>query len=165
MQVTNVVPFSRTRMMPRSMRRNTLGQWESLIPLAAQFVAGSGNGAPSGGGAVPGGTSSTSIGVSPVISVSPQISPVFQQQFQPSGSPISAGTSQVAPALPSPPSMPGTQYPGYNGALLPTGYPQTSIPVPEVPRQDVLAQYLPWILGGAAVITGVVLFMRYRKKK
>jgi hypothetical protein len=38
------------------------------------------------------------------------------------------------------------------------------VPVPEIPRQDVLAQYLPWILGGVGVVAAVMLYMRYKKR-
>lgn len=65
----------------------------SFMPLATSLFGGGSSGSPGGG--VPGTAVVTTV--SPNIAVSPQISPIFQQQFQPSNSPISAGTSQTMP--------------------------------------------------------------------
>lgn len=73
--------------------------------------------------------------VSPQIQVSPQVSPIFQQQFQPTGSPISAGTSQTSPAV----QNPVTQAPAQQ-------------PVNFAPMMDDLKNYINSLIPAAPVI-------------
>lgn len=81
--------------------------------------------------------SGTSVNVSPVITttVSPQISPVLQQQFQPTGSPATAGTSQVTPVGMTPVS---------NGITGQSQLPPAPAPVPvAAPAPTSQVVYLP----------------------
>lgn len=99
-----------------------LGFLQFAAPLAAAYLSskagGSGGGGDPSAGMMPPSTEVNTT-VSPNIKVSPQISPIFQQQFQPTNSPINAGTSQS--------SAPE----GYGGA--PIGLPNNTIPMPNSP--------------------------------
>lgn len=115
-----------------------LGFWESVAgALASGLTSGSGG---------PAGAPQPDITVSPPITVSPQISPVFQQQFQPSDSAMSAGTSQTLPST-VPGMMPA-------GAALPVGYQPVApqIPMPATAQTDPLKKYLPWMVAGVGAI-------------
>lgn len=143
---TNV---SRTRPCCRKNGLAGLGFWEALASTAVSAFA-SGAGGSSGGSAMP------AITVSPPITVSPQISPVFQQQFQPSGSSMSAGTSQTSAPVPG--MVPG-------GAALPTGYAPGGIPMPAPDSTDPLKKYLPWMVMGVGAIVLVKVFQRQQQRK
>lgn len=121
MQVESACNCHKTSASPkRKMLMHGLGWVEFIAPVANALLA------PNGGSSVPGAASApgTAINVNPNINVSPQISPIFQQQFQPSNSPISAGTSQVAPFSVQ---HPDPNYAGGNGTGSPV-LPNASIP-------------------------------------
>lgn len=73
--------------------------------------------------------------VSPSIQVSPQISPNLIQQFQPSGSPVTAGTSQTVPQITQPQQTP----------VPPPQYiaPPPVTTAPEMPQTIYVPQYIP----------------------
>lgn len=102
---------------PYNRALQSLGGFTDLLGAAAGALG-------SGGGEVGTGmTPSNQVTVNPNINVNPQISPIFQQQFQPTNSPISAGTSQGNPAAP------------YNGSGAGSGGGGVSSPlVPNVPQ-------------------------------
>jgi hypothetical protein len=81
----------------RSSRGQGLGDWGAILgQVASAYMGGAGGGS---GGAVGGPSIANRVDVSPTIitGVSPQISPVFQQQYQPTNSGLTASTSQGAP--------------------------------------------------------------------
>jgi hypothetical protein len=79
----------------RSQQRGlgALGQWEAILGSVAKSFLGTESG---GSGTMPGQSQTSRNEVSPTIitSVSPQISPVFQQQYQPTNSGLTATTTQ-----------------------------------------------------------------------
>lgn len=91
--------------------------------------------------------------------VSPQISPVFQQQFQPSNSALTAGTQMIGAAAGSgsSPVLPGID---------------TSSPIPDSispiysPDQNAVSEnvkkMLPWIIGGIGLML-IVKMIRNNK--
>lgn len=135
--------------------------------------AGAGAGVP---GAAPG---MGPITVSPAIqtTVSPQISPVFQQSYMPSGSPMSAGTTQTAPVyhsaatgVPQPSSMPSAPSfgPDMGASPMPSagGFPvnyatPSNIPMSTVPGTTF--NWMPWAIGGGVGL--IVLIVLMKKKK
>jgi len=137
-----------------------LGFIETLapfIPLATKLIGGD-----SGGG----GSAKQSPAVTMSTQVSPQISPIFQQQFQPSNSPISAGASQFMP------TTQGAAVPGYSGAspfpeapsagglpLAPSALTSTG-PLPGT----IFGMRTGYVIVGAAVIAAVILIARNKRK-
>jgi hypothetical protein len=74
-----------------------MGDWGAILgQVASAYMGGAGGG---GGGAAAGTSIANRVDVSPTIitGVSPQISPVFQQQYQPTNSGLTASTSQGTP--------------------------------------------------------------------
>lgn len=140
----------------------------TLIPLAAAAFGGPAAGAAagavmgSGGGGGGGGMMPQQTTVSPQIStqISPQISPVFQQQFQPKNSAATAGTSQMLPSMPAMTGADGSgMVPG--GVGMP-GYAQPVTPgVPSVPAD--YTRYLPYALGGIALVVAYKIFASKKK--
>ena len=118
----------------------------------------------------------TSVQVSPTIQtqVSPMISPVFQQAFQPSGSPMTAGTAQTIPTAQTAPQAP---MPLDQGGALPGAYAPPSVPYtgasyrfPPLPAElesrepeSDFRRYLPIIVIGGLGVAAVVFFMRQRQ--
>lgn len=127
------------------------------------------------------------ITVSPAIQtqVSPQISPVFQQQFQPSNSAATAGTTQ---SLNTPMSarsgspVPGAEngnfdFPSAGSPSIPfefgNGYgntPANLSPIygpansPANSFESALSKYWPFLLGGVALIAAAAIISRNRSK-
>ena len=95
---------------PRCCKSNGL---QGIFDVLGSALIGGGSGSFSGGGGSSGSAvaPSSATTVSPTIStqISPSISPVFQQQFQPSGSAMTAGTS-AAPAFSAPGFAPDGSY-------------------------------------------------------
>lgn len=129
----------------------------------------------------------TTTTVAPVITVNPQISPIFQQQFQPSNSPATAGTTQNTPVVTSTPvAAPASdvQPVAQNQSPLPVQAPApVASPVPvsipaqlpstdtgnyvapvtePVTQQNSLTNYLPWII---AIGIGIVALSGNEKRK
>jgi hypothetical protein len=173
-------------------RRNGMGFLPELMSLASSFMdsaSGGGSGSPgssspagaAGGAGGAGGQGARDIQVSPAIQtqVSPQISPVFQQQFQPSNSGMTAGTSQYLPTNMSAPNsgMPGAQtapggsLPGSGGAYPANypgqsyQYPPSAIPGPFTSGAETggFQKYLPYLLLGGAGLLGVFFMMRKKR--
>ena len=201
----------------------------SFLPGSGALLNSGGSSSPSAGSGGMGTnispTIATAVNVSPAIQtqVSPMISPIFQQQFQPSNSGMTAGTQQIQPTDFSAPTTnpntitqvptssasgggtPVSSYPTSPAYSLPAivpAQPSYTVPATSLPMQasvpgvsyatsgalpstydaygnpvygqsgysvaanqastDVLTQYLPWILGGIAVIA---LLGQRRKKK
>lgn len=123
---------------------NGLGFVTEALSLASDVFGGGGGG---GGGAAP-------ITVSPAITtqISPQISPVFQQQFQPTNSAATAGTAQSVPAMPGGSPVGNTVgVPGYSSPAVPM-VPQTGTD---------WTRYMPYALAGL----GILAFVSMRKRK
>ena len=154
---------------------------------AAATIAAGYFGGPAAGAAVGTATSKTSAGgttgaggagmsyapitVSPTIqtAISPQISPVFQQAFQPSGSPMTAGTTQTMPTTQS--AAPAdTGAPGFaTGLPSASGYPDSGVMSAPIPgglfmqgQPSFLSQYGVYLAAGAGLI---VLAMMIKKQR
>ena len=177
-------PFAYVR--PGSGGLSGLSDGSAIIPILASMAGGPAAGAAagaamgpdaSGGGMLPG-MQPTSTTVSPAIQtqISPQISPVFQQSYMPQNSGMTAGTTQTAPGqFSAPQGMPGGMgAPGMpdTSGFGPGGFPGMSTPSPTFPPGGVfssgqqagsMVKYLPWALGGVAVI--VILLALTGKKK
>lgn len=130
-----------------------LGFITELIGAAGSLIGSGGSGSGAAGGSGP-------VTVSPQIStqISPQISPVFQQQFQPSNSAATAGTAQTLPGMP-----PVGAAPSANGLIpvnAPGYYPAGAPVAPAVPEWE---KYIPYALGGAALLIGYKLFAKRKK--
>ena len=141
-------------------RRQALGDFFSdfgtklLTGAASGFASGAGSGLTSGGGAMM--PSNTNVNtVSPQIVVNPQISPIFQQQFQPSNSPISAGTSQNTPVTSA--GQGENALPFDPNSDLPVG--QNNLPPLPVAPLD----YNKWITYGSLGLIGLLLIKQFKK--
>lgn len=84
--------------------------------------------------------------VSPNIAVSPQVSPIFQQQFQPSNSPATAGTTQISPAVQASPTTQQTPLPSGSQEVAASA-PPVSLP-PQLPVQSAAPAPTPYSGGG-----------------
>lgn len=100
----------------------------------------------------------------PAITVSPQISPVFQQQYQPTDSPMTAGTQQATAPPPPPPPAPVPTYSAppapapYVPPAMPTGpapaaYSGAIGPGPDIAYPPDLATAMPASVGGQAPVS------------
>jgi hypothetical protein len=119
-------------------RLNGLGFIEYISAAASLLGSGSNSGSGTPSPSMP--NTSVTNTVNPNINVSPQISPVFQQQFQPSNSAATAGTSQVTP------SANNGFVPAPTGLNTPLNMPQ----VPAIPPTPIdWNKYMLW--GGIAV--------------
>jgi hypothetical protein len=87
--------------------------------------------------------------VSPNINVSPQISPVFQQQFQPSNSAATAGTAQGAPSI----SSGAPDGSGFVPAPAGLGMP-TAPAVPQIPAAPI--DWNRYIMYAGVALAGLV---------
>jgi hypothetical protein len=129
-----------------------LGQYEALIGVAADYFMsedGGSGGAP--GGAMP---SRTDVTTTTQVQVSPQISPIFTQQFQPSGSPVNAGAT-MAPTgtVPNTGYMPGFDY---ASGFWPTG-------TPGIPTQQEGFNVPPQVLIAGLALAGLFAFTRAKR--
>lgn len=143
---------------------NGLGFIETLapfIPLATKLIGGDSGG--SGSKQAPAVTMSTQV--------SPQISPIFQQQFQPSNSPISAGASQYMP------TSQNAGVPGSNAGTSPFPDAPSAGGYPLVPTSNgsaltstgplpgtIFGMRTGYVIVGAAVIAAVILIARNKRK-
>lgn len=180
----NIIPFMPRHKGLRGLNGDILGTAAKLAAAyytggassAAGALVGGGGGGASGGAGAPG--ASGPITVNPAIqtTVSPQISPVFQQSYMPQNSGMTAGTTQTAPNVQSAtsgrPQAPDYGYPVGNSPLLPvgytgldaSGYPISNLnPVTQIPAQNTLTKYLPYILGAVALI-GVAYLIKSSRK-
>lgn len=174
----NIIPF-----VPRKRKPGLSGlgfdPFSTAASLAASYVGGPAAGAavssalgPSGsGGAGAAPSGAGPITVSPTIqtAISPQISPVFQQAFQPSGSPMTAGTTQTMPTTQSAAPV-GTGTPGFaTGMPSASGFPDSGGMPPAIPggvfaqgKPSFLQQYGVYLAVGGGLI---VLAMLTRKRR
>ena len=153
-----------TTFPPRVRQRGMagLGQWESLIPVAASLLSKGGSGG--GGGGAPGVAVTTTVSPTIQTQINPQISPVFQQSYMPSNSGMTAGTSQFQPTEQSAPRTPGS-----SSSYIPNAYgePMPSVLDPSTyTPPGIFAQggqrpgstnWTMWIIGGIAVLAAVFL--------
>jgi len=127
-----------------------LSQYEALIGAAVSAFGDDGGG---GGGAPP---MQQRSDVTTMIQVSPQISPVFTQQFQPSGSPVNAGATMAPTGV-----VPNTGYlPGFDYAsgVWPTG-------TPGIPTQRAGFSLPPQAIMAGLALAGLIAFTRGRKPR
>lgn len=137
-----------------SKQMNGLGDiWTSALGFGSALLNSGGGG---GGSAAPG-TATSPVTVSPKITVNPQISPIFQQQFQPSNSPISAGASQNTPVTDSnnPAGFPGTNYPA-------NAVPNVNAAIPQVPNAPI--DWNTYLLIAGVALAGVFVLKATKKK-
>ena len=134
-------------------------------------------------------TQAPPVTVSPVIQtqISPQISPAFQQQYQPTGSPMTAGTTQTAPtsqqaapyvppapvtiAAPAPAPTAGgsgmfpTYAPGPVTLDMPEDVAAAPLPVSAAPvAQSDFMRYVPLAVAGFAGLLAIVVVLRKGQK-
>jgi hypothetical protein len=131
-----------------------MGQYEALIGVAADYFMSDGGG--DGGAPAPGAKTQTEVTTTTAIQVSPQISPVFTQQFQPSGSPVNAGATMAPTGV-----VPNTGYlPGFDYAsgMWPTG-------TPGIPTQQAgLGIPTPLLIAALAGL-GLIAFTQKKRGK
>jgi hypothetical protein len=147
----------------RIQRKRGLGQWAEIAGAVASYATSEkkSGGSSSGTGASAG--APISVAVSPQIS--PQISPVFQQQFQPQNSAMTAGTSQSLPPMPGSGTGPGmlpSPYSPYSPTVSPLYSPLATGPAGFF---DSLPAWVPWALGGGALLYVYVLMRRRGKAR
>lgn len=129
---------------PCPCQSNGLGFLPELLSAGASILGAGGSG----------GSGSSAAPISLSTQISPQISPVFQQQFQPSNSAMSAGTAQSLPGMPTIGAEAGGIAPGY---ALPVS---TAVPtVPQAPED--YTKYLPYALAGI----GMIVFLKWSKNR
>jgi hypothetical protein len=128
-----------------------MGQYEALVGAAISAFGSEGGG---GGGAVPM-QQRSDVTTTTQIQVSPQISPVFTQQFQPSGSPVNAGATMAPTGV-----VPNTGYlPGFDYAsgVWPTG-------TPGIPTQQAGFSLPPQAILAGLALAGLIAFTRAKRK-
>lgn len=177
MQVTrNVLPFRHNRPGLGGLAFDPFSAAASIIPAVMGTEGGAGMpGIPDLFGPA---AATPNITVSPAIqtTISPQISPVFQQAFQPSGSPMTAGTTQTAPSTQTAtqPSGAGTAggfpdlgLPSAGGGYMPASTYKT------VPASGTYSQGAGgvdwqkwgfWLAAGVGVV-GLIAVMRKRRSR
>lgn len=128
-----------------------MGQYEALIGAAASYF-----GSDDGGGGAPAPGQQTEVSTTTQIQVSPQISPIFTQQFQPSGSPVNAGAAMSPTGtVPQVGYLPGFDY---ASGMWPTG-------TPGIPTQGASFGIPPQILMAGLALAGVIAFTQARRKR